>query len=372
MLDWQIGVEIELIAPPGSSRETLARKLCPADGRVERFFHFQSELSQVSASPIFDNLTPGFAVYDRQEKLIAKCVDDITLKHNCQHNAPAQPGWYRLVSDDRRFLSLAIQQCDPNASLSTVLQPLADLFGTQLQNRGNMFRVVDSQGDSIAIATPLPGERERPCEIVTPILQDNYWQHLANLLTTAIELGFTIPQEGATHIHFDAAALADTRIFCNLVNLFWTYEAILQSLVGTNFNCRRLGSIPQTLWNLVNNPHFQQLPWLSAVEALKQLQLSKYCNINFKNLIYALRDKYTLEVRIFPVWLEAESIVMAAELIASLLRLAIASPLISPSAILNADLAETQDFLAYLPLAPSTSQFWLKRAVTNMTEANCP
>ncbi|MEL6927882.1 MAG: amidoligase family protein [Cyanobacteria bacterium J06600_6] len=367
MLDWQIGIEIELIAPPGLSRSTLAKQLCPKNGRVERFFHLQSELSQVSTTPVFDNLTPGFAVFDDSGKLIAKCVDDITLKYDCQHSAPPKSGWYRLVSDDRRFLELIIQQCDPNASLSDVLNPLAYLFGTKLEsNQGKkMFKAVDRQGDSIAIATSLPGERERPCEIVTPILRDNYRQYLSKLLATATKLDFSIPQEGATHIHFDAAALADTRIFCNLVNLFWTYGKIMRCLVGTNPHCRRLGQLPQSLWLLVNDPTFQQLPWSLAVLQLKQLQLTKYCDFNFKNLVYFTQDKYTLEVRIFPVWLEAESIVMAAELIVSMLQLAVASPYLSQKESFNPDSSQVHKFLSQLPLSDQTYKFWVNQARSN-------
>lgn len=57
-----------------------------------------------------------------------------------------------------------------------------------------------------AIATPLPGERERPCEIITPPLQNNYRDYLETILNAARDLDFTIPQEGAIHIHFDAVA----------------------------------------------------------------------------------------------------------------------------------------------------------------------
>lgn len=91
MLNWQIGVEIELIAPRGLSRETLAQKLCPANGSIERFFYPQSEPSKIPNAPIFENLTLGFEVLDSQGNLIAQCVDDLTLQQDCQQDMPAKP-----------------------------------------------------------------------------------------------------------------------------------------------------------------------------------------------------------------------------------------------------------------------------------------
>jgi len=365
VLSWQIGVEIELIAPPGLSRETLAQKLCPTGGKVELFFHVQSELSKVSGVPIFDNLTTGFAVLDSSQKLIAKCVDDITLQYNLQQNMTAKAGWYRIVSDDRRFLELIRQQCDPSAGIAEVLTPIAKLFNTQLQyGGGNMVKVVDLNGLPIAIATPLSGERERPCEIITPPFKNNYYTRLANLLNTAVELDFTIPDEGATHIHFDASALADTRVFCNLVNLFGTYGQVLRQLVGTNSNCRRLGKIPAPLWELVNNSAFGQLSWLEAKTQLKSLKLTKYGDFNFKNLVDDLSDKYTLEVRIFPVWLEAKSIIMAAELIEGILNLALNSQSVPYRTPVSFNLQQVQDFLERLAITADVQEFWLNQAIS--------
>ena len=366
MLNWQIGVEIELIAPRGLSRETLAQKLCPASGSIKRFFHPQSEPSKIPNTPIFENLTLGFEVLDSQGNLIAQCVDDLTLQQDCQSNMPAKPGWYRIVSDDRRLLELVRQQCEPKSSLTEVLNPIAHLFNTQPEyGQGNMVKVVDSNGSPIAIATPLPGERERPCEIITPPLQHNYLESLEKLLNPAVDLGFTIPQEGAIHIHFDAVVLASTRVFCNLVNLLWTHGNNLRHLVKTNLHCQRLGKLPESLFELVNHPSFQQLSWSEAKTQLTKLPLSKYCDFNLKNLVYGLPNKYTFEARIFPVCLEAESIILAAELIEAILNQAIDLPYIPPQETLNWDLAKVTSFLSDLPLSPATGRFWQYKAITH-------
>ncbi|RMF23445.1 MAG: hypothetical protein D6756_08785 [Cyanobacteria bacterium J083] len=171
--------------------------------------------------------TLGFAVLDSQAELIAKCVDDLTLQADCQTNTPSKPGWYRIISDDRRLLELIKQQADPEASITEVLKPIATLFATKIQlGEGGMVQVVDKNSAPIAITTPLPGERERPCELITPLLKKDYLVYLKHLLDAAKSLNFTIPQEGATHIHFDASPLADTRIFSNLVNLLASFDIL--------------------------------------------------------------------------------------------------------------------------------------------------
>ena len=363
MLNWQIGVEIELMAPRGLTRQTLAEKLCPVDGEVKRFFHPQSEPSKVPNMPVFENLTLGFAVFDKSQNLIVQCVDDLTLQEDCRSDAVAQSGWYRIVSDDRRLLELVKQQCTAHHSLDKVLNPIAKLFNTSVERNPNgMVKVTDSHNLPIAIASPLPGERERPCEIVTPPLTNNHYQYLHDILQTAVDLGFSIPIEGATHIHFDAQPLANTRVFCNLVNLFWTYSNILKGLVKSNRHCRRLGHWHLSLLELVNDRHFRKLSWQDAQQELMKLPLTKYCDFNIKNIVHHLKDKYTFEVRIFPVSLDAQSIIYSAELIQALLYKAMEKDDVTPQASLPCNFPQIDRFLKCLKLDYSTHEFWLQQA----------
>ena len=151
--------------------------------------------------------------------------------------------------------------------------------------------------------------------------------------------------------------------FATRLKLFWTHGDNLRHLVGTNLNCQRLGKLPKYLWELVNNSRFQQLSWLEAKTQLTNLPLSKYCDFNFKNLVYSLPDKYTFEIRIFPVWLEAKLIVFAAELIEGILNQAISLPYIPPQETLSWDLVKVQYFLDNLPISQSTHRFWQNRAI---------
>ncbi|MCP6760143.1 MAG: amidoligase family protein [Fischerella sp. CENA71] len=365
-LNWKIGFEIELMAPLGLSRQDLAESIAQAnDGLVHRVFHPQSELSQVPGTPLFHNLTLGFEVIDKQENWIARCVDDLTLVDDLDKTQQPKPGWYRIVSDDTRLLQLITCQTDPADPLNKVLKPIAHLFATDLEEgAGGMVRVTDSIGNPIAIAAPLPGERERPCELITPPIETNHFERLEALLFTARSLGFTVPLEGATHLHFDAVPLCSARVFANLVNLLWTHGANIKRLVGTNPNCRRLGTWDMELLALVNESDFCELAWSDAQARLVKLQLTKYCDFNLKNLIHSVPEKFTFEARIFPSWLYPQPIIEAAALMEAILRYVASVPKISPTAPLEWKLEFVQEFLKALPMDEHFRSVWLSRAAS--------
>jgi hypothetical protein len=360
-LSWRIGVEIELMAPKGLSRKDLAEAIAEsAGGSVRRYFHLQSELSKVPGATVFDNLTLGFEAIDAQGQWIAQCVDDLTLQEDLDKAQESQPGWYRIVSDDMRLLQLILCQADAAAPLTKVLQPIAHLFGTTAEmGAGKMVRVADAVGNSVAIAAPLPGERERPCELITPPIDTDHFHRLESLLRIARSLGFTAPVEGATHLHFDATPLYSAQVLANLVNLLWAHGKNLRRLVGTNPNCCRLGDWPDALIKLVQEPEFRSLFWPEAQACLTQIDLTKYCDFNLKNIVHAIATKPTFEARIFPVWLESQPIIEAAALIEAILRQAIATEKISYGAPL--EWHDMASFLDELPLPKKFRNIWRSR-----------
>ena len=363
-LNWKIGFEIELMAPIGLSRQDLAESIAQKyNGSVHRIFYPQSEPSQVPGTQVFQNLTLGFEVFNQQGDFIARCVDDLTLQDDLDKAQQPQPGWYRIVSDDTRFLQLISCQSDALYPLNQVLNPIAALFDTHPEpGPGGMIRVADSTGNPIAIAAPLPGERERPCELITPPIDANHFQRLEILLEIARSLGFTIPSEGAIHIHFDGKALCSPRVVANLVNLLWTYGEILKKLVGTNSKCRRLGLWDYSLLELVNESDFRRLTWEKAKISLKKLDLTKYCDFNLKNLIHHVPDKHTFEVRIFPVWMHSEPILESAMLMEAVLNYAISTPKVSPATLLQWDLNAVEEFLWLLPMSEQLRSIWFSKA----------
>jgi Putative amidoligase enzyme len=364
IINWKIGIEVELLAPPGKSRRDLAREIAQQQqGSIRAFFHPQSEPSKVPGMPMFHNLTLGYEVFDDQQNWIASCVDDLTLQFDLNRSAPPQPGWYRIVTDEERILRLIGRHADPQQPLTEVMQPIAWLFGTEPEiGPGGMIRVDDEVGASIAIAAPLPGERERPCELITAPMSTNHQARLEDLLDSARKLGFTAPLEGATHIHFDAIAFQSAEAIANLINLLWSYGNILKQLMGTNPHCKRLGSWPKSLVELVSTPEFRALSWDEASTKLKQIELTKYCDFNLVNCIQNLPNKNTIEVRILPVWLESETIIEAAALFAAILEFAVASRAHNSKAIKKFSIANTRSLIEMLPLSPSQRNGWLDLA----------
>lgn len=321
MLTWTIGVEIELLAPPGRTRADLARAVATrANGAVRRFFHHQVEPSAVPGQTVFENLMPGFAVADAAGAAVAAFVDDLTLQHDLDPHVPPASDWLRLLSDDARLLRLAARHCDPAAGLEDVLEPLAALFGARVETQSGVRRLADSAGQPIALAAPLAGGRERPCEIVTAPLARGHRETLAMLLEEARALGFFAPREGATHLHFDGAALCDARVLARLVETLSEHGESLKARFGVNPHCRRLGPWPNGLLALVRSPTFQMLDWGQARTALQGVGLTKFCDFNLANLVAGDRAKHTFEVRVLPVHLTPEPILAAAAEIELILR----------------------------------------------------
>jgi hypothetical protein len=326
LLPGTVGLEIELIAPPGSSRQRLAEAIAQGHGgRVNRIFYPQSEPSQIPGTPILENLTLGFEVLDAQHQVIAWCVDDLTLQADCDRTAPPQPGWYRIVGDDIRLMQIVSHLTEATLPLSEVLQPVAKTLGLELQpGPEGMVKLAADQGSPIALAAMLPGERERPCELITPPLTAAQLPQVAGYLQIARQLNFYAPVEGATHLHFDAASLCSAPVIRNLVNLLWAFGPTLKELVNSNPRCQRLGPWPPELITLVQDSDWCSLPWPAASDRLKTIPLTKYCDFNLKNLVYAPRHKHTLEIRILPVYLDLPPLLEVISLMADLIHRAMA------------------------------------------------
>jgi hypothetical protein len=272
---------------------------------------------------VFENLTLGFEASDAEGRPIARCVDDLTLQDDCDKHAAPADGWYRVVSDDARLLRLLARHADAELPLPDVLGGFAGLFGTEPTQADGLWRVADRAGASLLIGAPLPGERERPCELVTPPLDDRHAERLDALLAVARELAFTAPAEGAVHLHFDATRCQSARFVRNLVRRQLADGGAWRVKFATNPRCRRLGPPPPALVALVEQPGFADWPWDRAREALSALGLVKWVDVNLVNLVRGTPQKFTIEVRILPVHVHAGPIVEAAGYFAQVLEDAI-------------------------------------------------
>lgn len=356
-LHWKTGFEIELLAPLGRSRLDLANAISnnvPGSKVVPSFLP-QAEISLVENAPVFENLTLAYDVLDADGARIVCCGDDLTLQNGLESAAPPKPGWYRIVGDDPRLLRLIMRHADPGAPLDTILEPIAKLFGTKLEHFENgMVRLADPYGAPIAMAAPLPGERERPCEIITPPLTSDHGTHLSVLLEPAKELGFTVPSEAALHVHYDATDLCEPRIFANLIRVFDQYGEALKELVETNPNCRRLGSWPDELKALVFHPQFTELSWEEARAELIEIPITKFVDFNVCNMVFLPPNKHTFEVRILPVSLDVEKTLLGAALFEALLNYAI--KLETPQS--EAMPVGLSELIEKLPLEENANRHW--------------
>jgi hypothetical protein len=311
------GFEIELLAPRGSSRRTLAVALADrCRGRVRPRWHHDSEPSLVPGLGHFLHLSNGFDVIDAAGEPVCSLVDDITIVADLDGHAVPAPGWYRVLTDDPRLLRLLAEQLDPAAPLPSVLEPVAALWGVPVQRHGDVVQLNDASGATVALAAPVGGERERPCEIVTPPLAADHAVALDRLLTVARELGFTVPVEAAVHVHLDGAPFRSASALANVVRLFGWWRPALHELLETNPACRRLAPLPRPLVDAVaGTPTYEQL-----AAAAKAGGLSKFFDVNLTQLFATRPIRDTLEVRIMPGSLDTAAILRRAGLVEHLLR----------------------------------------------------
>jgi hypothetical protein len=311
------GFELELLAPRGSSRRTLAEALANhCGGEVRPVWHEDSEPSPVARlGGRFLHLTQGFAVLRPSGDLLCTLVDDVTIVADLDATIPARPGWHRLLTDDPRLLRLLARVSDPGGSVETSLDGAAALWGVAAERHGGVWRV-ESDRATIALATTAGGERERPCEIVTPPLTESHGAALEELLGPARDLGFTVPREAAVHLHLDGGPFRDPAALANVVRLFAHWREPLRKRLGTNPNCRRLAPLPAGLVAVVEGtPTTDQLRGAAAAGGL-----SKFFDVN---LTQQLRDdpiRDTIEIRILPGALAAGDVIDRASLIEGLLE----------------------------------------------------
>ncbi|GAB1640606.1 amidoligase family protein [Krasilnikovia sp. MM14-A1259] len=311
------GFEIELLAPPGRSRRTLARELAGrCGGSVRPVWHHDSEPSLVPGLGRFLHLTQGFEVRTGDGTPLCTLVDDVTLLADLDPRAAARPGWFRILSDDPRLTRLIAAHSDPGGTLESILEPAARLWGTSVQCHGDVYRLDDPGGVTIALAAPLGGERERPCEIVTPPLTADHRAALERLLGPARELGFTVPREAAVHLHVDGAPFRSAPAVANLVRLFAHWREPLRTLLGTNPACRRLAPLPPALVAAAD----AAAPYEGLSRAAADGGLTKFFDVNLTQLFTDTPIRDTIEVRILPGAIDADAVLDRAGIVELLLE----------------------------------------------------
>jgi hypothetical protein len=324
------GFEIELLAPAGLSRRSLALELARrCGGRVQPVWHHDTEPSLVPGLGQFRHLTQGFEVRRGNGDLLCTLVDDVTLLADLNPLAGPEPGWHRILTDDPRLLSLIAGHSDPGGPLATALDGAAALWGVTVERHDDVYRLGDPRGATIALATGQGSERERPCEIITPPLAGGHEAALEELLGPARELGFTVPVEAAVHVHLDGAPFRQAPALANVVRLFAHWRETLRTVLQTNPACRRLALLPDQLVEAVEGiPSYDELRQAASAGGL-----TKFFDVNLTQLLTDTPLRDTIEVRILPGAIDTETIMENAALIELLLERCLdPTPLPSPPA----------------------------------------
>jgi hypothetical protein len=311
------GFEVELLAPAGLSRRTLALELAQRNGGTVRpVWHHDSEPSLVPGLGQFRHLTQGFEVRQVNGDLLCTLVDDVTLLADLDPRVGPAAGWHRILTDDPRLLSLLAEHSDPGGTQHTALDAAAALWRVEVERHGDVYRIGDRRGATIALATGQGAERERPCEVITPPLSSDHFAHLDALLGTARELGFTVPTEAAVHVHLDGAPFRQAPALANVIRLFAYWRSTLRTVLQTNPACRRLAPFPDPLLRAVDGkPTYAELQ-----QAATDGGLTKFFDVNLTQLLTDSPLRDTIEVRILPGSIDTEQILENASLIELLLE----------------------------------------------------
>jgi hypothetical protein len=315
------GFEIELVAPRGLSRRSLADAIAgDVSGSVEVCFYPQAEPNPQVEASTFETLTLAFRVKDSGGRALCTIADDLTLREDLDKAAPPSRGWYRILCDDVRLERLIARHAKASDPVERVLEPLQHMFGGSIQKlQEGYYRLSDSQGSAICLAAVQPGERERAAEIITTPLSGGHQQALETLLAPARRLGFLLPAEGAVHVHLDAAEFQSAHRMQKLVRLFSEQRENLRMLCKPNPNCRRLGPWPESLLSTVNARDFADIPWPEAVRRMNGTGVKKFCDFNIVNILDGRPDKLTFEVRILAPSTNSDEIVQLAKVLSGLL-----------------------------------------------------
>jgi hypothetical protein len=309
------GFELELLAPVGRSRFDLAHALAERiEGRVRYGLKYISEGLYRPRTPICD-LTLSAVVEDSSGRALFTLVDDVTIKADLDPHAPTSDGLFRIVIDELR-LALWLEARAPveKPHPEALLDPLLTVFSGELQSQGEGHAkhpahrpAVDPWGNTLAVVALYPGQRERVCEVVTaPLFREEREETIALVLSTALELGFSIPHEAALHLHLDAAPWQDARRLRTLITEVTSLRKLLYRELAPNPNCTRLGAFSLELVRAAQShadDDFQAL-----ADRIEGTRPTKYCDVNILGVIRKKPRQPTLEVRCLPMGLSPKEI----------------------------------------------------------------
>lgn len=297
----RLGFEIELLAPPGLTRRDLAKLIAArSGGSVRAAMAPCTELGRSGTPTSRYSLRPAFDALDGAGRPQARLVDDVTILSDLDRDASGRDSWGRIVSPNWGVIQAISRHANASRRVVDWLSPLRQSHHARIEHFDtDKARAIDRSGTTLAVATLLPGERERVAEVVSPPLKDGHHRWLSFVLSCASELGFTVPSEAAVHVHLDGESLRDARLFQAFVAGFVGSRDELRRRVETNHACRALGPWPDDFLAVVMQDQFATMPWPQARDQLRATSVSKHCDLNVLGVL-GLAKQNTVEFRFFP------------------------------------------------------------------------
>ncbi len=294
----RVGLELELLAPDGKTRDDLARALAKQAGGALRLglkYHGAGHFPDGRPDA---RLTPASRV-DVRGKWLASFVDDPTI----EDDLPPTSERRRIARTDDVRLAAWIERSCWHAKPTHRFAALTKTFHTTETDEG----LLDPWGHPLVLWADEPLQRARVCEVVLrPLEPKERKPVLTRVMKLATSLGFTVPQEAAVHAHFDAAPFRSTALLRRLV-LTWTHErAAWRTRFEPNPRCRKLGPFPADVVR-VAEVATDDLPFETVAAGYLLGGLHRAVDLNLLGLVEQHPKQPTVELRCLPGSLDAEA-----------------------------------------------------------------
>lgn len=295
----RVGLELELLTPPRSTRLTFAERLASrVRGRVEVGFKYLSEGTLPDGRPLC-RLSMAARVRTRHG-VLATFVDDGTL----HDGLPRRPAKRTLQATDELRLALLVERLGWSRRLEQRLDEVARIFGGTFEGG----TLLDAFGHPLVVSLEEPASWHRVCEVVTRPLEGprDRERTIETILSVANELGCTVPRTAALHAHYDAAPWRSTARLGRLILEQHRHRERWWDVLGPNPACTKLGPFGPTVRRVAKERG--RVPFATFAAALGLAGATKEADLNILGVIERFPKQPTLEVRCLPMSLSAEGV----------------------------------------------------------------
>ncbi|MDP1921776.1 MAG: amidoligase family protein [Myxococcales bacterium] len=295
-----MGLELELLTAKGHTRVSFARALARrVKGRVEFGFKYFSEGTLPGGRPLC-RLSLAARIVERDGRVLATLVDDNTIRDGLA----AKPAGRTLHATDELRLALLAERVSWSSTEDARLKHLEALFDGFVDD-GTLH---DAFGNPLVITLSEPRSWHRVCELVTrPLVGPRERRAVIEAaLSTAKELGCTLPSTAALHAHYDAQPWRDVKRLSRLVVDHAAHRDAWWAALSPNPGCLKLAPFPADVVRVAQQPG--RVGFSTFAAALRLAGATKACDLNVLGVIEPHPRQPTLEVRCLPMSLELDAV----------------------------------------------------------------